>query len=191
LLGTNADCCRVYEIKVIARNRTTTSLMQDVFKKVTRERFDILRVFCLCSEEYAKHLSGYDSTDDERAPRLSIEATGYPQLRSFIAGGPSDGRWATLKHHVHNCYDTLFSTLEMASSMNKVQRKDAIIKLCQIKQQVCFMYPRIGFAAHSLTKCFKQALGALEELFTRFETEWVERARKGMGRLSFDSDKTL
>jgi hypothetical protein len=104
--------------------------MQEVFKKVTRERIVALQVFCLCSEEYAKHVAGYDSTDEERA-------TGYPRLRSFIAGGPSSGRWAALKHHIHNCYDTLFSTLDMASSLTKLQRKDTILKLNQIKQQVC------------------------------------------------------
>lgn len=115
-------------------------LMQEVFKKMTRERIGVLRVFCLASREYAKHLKGYDMTDDEKRPRISVEATGYPELRRLIREGPSDGRWTTLKHHVHNCYETVFSTLEMASTMTKIQQQDELIKLCRLRQQVGYLF---------------------------------------------------
>jgi len=122
--------------------------MQEVFQKATRDRIAVLRVFCLCSDEYAKHLAGYDITDEEKAPRISVEATGYPHFRAFIAGGPSTGRWNILKHHIQTCYDTLFSTLEMASTMTKNQQKDKLIELSRVKQQVCLLFNCLGWHSH-------------------------------------------
>ncbi|KAF1952582.1 hypothetical protein CC80DRAFT_572350 [Byssothecium circinans] len=111
-----------YEMRVRVRNRATTEYLQTKYKNTTKDPHP-LEVFCISNTEYEKYMDGYPQ---DKPPKLSLEGTGVPALRKFITLFPANGRFATLKHHVNDTWDSLISTLEMAGSDAKVEQKEQL-----------------------------------------------------------------
>ncbi|KAF2651016.1 hypothetical protein K491DRAFT_682506 [Lophiostoma macrostomum CBS 122681] len=114
-----------YQIRVAARNRTASNLLKEKYKRMTKGAS--LPVFCISNTEYDKYLSGYEADDP---PRLTLELTGIPALRSYIQSLPAKGRFATLEHHLTTSWDTLLTTLELYCKVSKSQQKSQITARC-------------------------------------------------------------
>ena len=117
----------IFESRVLAQNRTAVT---EIHGSLASSRWwksqEKLIIVCVDNEEYAKHARGFSEwspeTPDE-APRLSLAATGIPELRRIITEFPANGRWESLNHHVKNTWRCTLEGFHLSGSVTKAQRK--------------------------------------------------------------------
>ncbi|KAL5391277.1 hypothetical protein PMIN02_006631 [Paraphaeosphaeria minitans] len=120
----NAD----FELHVRARNQQTVVDFRGklLSKKIWKKQYPKIIIVCIDNYEYGKHAPSYSPWTPEESGktlRLSKEATGIPELRSIIADFPADGRWETLRHHIHETWECTMNSLEMSGTVTIAQRK--------------------------------------------------------------------
>lgn len=127
--------CSIFETRVLAQNRTAVS---EIHRSLASSKWwksqEKLIIVCVDNEEYAKHARGYAAWSPEspdESPRLSVMATGIPELRRIITEFPANARWESLNHHIKDTWRCTLEGFHLSGSVTKAQRKaqvDAEIK---------------------------------------------------------------
>lgn len=105
-----------------------------------------LRIFCVSNKVYEQYRLG---PDKDEVPDLSVEATGIPELRSWLLGLPAARKLAALRNYISSRIPLLITGTLMFCSDNEVQHKERLIKLISSKASVCPVRRCQGFANNS------------------------------------------
>ncbi|KAK0645150.1 hypothetical protein DIS24_g8236 [Lasiodiplodia hormozganensis] len=112
------------EICVRVRNGKVRKALVD--RHYNMLKHEILPVFCVSNSEYMIHIIGYD---EEHLPKMSVEATEIPRLRSHIYGLPAKRKVMALSHHVKYVLPSLANNLAMSCSQSKLKRRDELKRI--------------------------------------------------------------
>lgn len=107
------------------RNAETSKSLRQRYHELTGDPVP-LPMFCISNSEYTIHAIGYNKKEP---PKMSVEVTEIPALRSFLYGLPAVRKFRAFDHHRKVVLPSLLNNLEMTCSQTKLMRRDEIQKI--------------------------------------------------------------
>ncbi|KAF2753948.1 hypothetical protein EJ05DRAFT_504546 [Pseudovirgaria hyperparasitica] len=159
--------------RILIRNRKVSTGLKKKYLELTKDEYP-LPVFCVSNKLYTAHLIGIPR--DEPAI-LTVENTNIPRMVEYIYNLPATRKLAALEHHCQVTLCTLFCTVEMASTITKIQRKEHLERLILQSQQAALIEVDTIFSDFN-----QREVCALVSKLTNFEQPWIKRAAVKCGR---------
>lgn len=102
-------------------------------------------MYCVSNRMYMRHLRGYDRTDEQKVPTMTLEETQIPAFCSHIYLLPSKGRTADLDHFVRVSIPMLLSIMQMSCSTTTIARVKHLVAIIRKARGVCTRYLNLLF----------------------------------------------